>query len=211
MKPQTLSELKSNCAIIILAAGSSSRMGQSKQLLEIENTSLLRKSALTALACEVKNIYVVLGANAEAHQTTIADLPIQIVINNEWKNGMGSSLKKGLSAAITVSPTVAGIIILVCDQPMLTSQHLNNILEKYAAGEKGIVASNYNGTTGVPAFFSNTFFGKLNALDEQHGAKKIIEKYPEAVQAVDFPGGEIDLDKIEDYYQFLKRTKNHRQ
>jgi molybdenum cofactor cytidylyltransferase len=204
MNPQTLSELKSNSAIIILAAGSSSRMGQSKQLLEIDNTSLLRKTVLSALACGVKNNYVVLGANAEAHKTTIADLPIQILINNEWNNGMGSSLKKGLSTATTVSPTLAGAMILVCDQPMLTSQHLNNILEKHIASEKGIVASAYKETSGVPAFFSNAFFEKLNALDDQHGAKKIIEEYPEAVQSVDFPGGEIDLDKIEDYHQFLK-------
>jgi molybdenum cofactor cytidylyltransferase len=204
MTPQTLSELKLNSAIIILAAGSSSRMGQSKQLLEIDDTSLLRKTVLTALACGVQNNYVVLGANAEAHKTTITDLAIQIVINDEWSNGMGSSLKKGLNAATTALHSLAGVIILVCDQPMLTCQHLNNILEKCIASKKGIVASNYKRTTGVPAFFSRQFFEKLNTLDDQHGAKKIIEKYPEAVESVDFPGGEIDLDKIEDYYQFLK-------
>jgi molybdenum cofactor cytidylyltransferase len=204
MTLQTFSELKSNTAIIILAAGSSSRMGQSKQLLEIDNTSLLRKTVLTALACGIKNNYVVLGANVEAHKTTIADLPIQIVINEEWNNGMGSSLKKGLNAATTASAKLAGIIILVCDQPMLTCQHLNNILQKQLDSQKGIVASQYARTTGVPAFFSKQFFEKLNALDDQHGAKTVIEKYPDAVEQVNFHGGEIDLDEIEDYYQFLK-------
>jgi molybdenum cofactor cytidylyltransferase len=202
--PQTLSELKSNSAIIILAAGSSSRMGQSKQLLEIDNTSLLRKIILTALACDIKNNYVVLGANADAHKTTITDLPAEIVINDEWNKGMGNSLKKGLNAATSAFPALVGVLILVCDQPTLTSQHLNNILKKYGEGQKGIVASNYKGTIGVPAFFSKQFFKKLNALDDQHGAKKIIEKYPNEVETVEFPGGEIDLDKIEDYHQFLK-------
>jgi molybdenum cofactor cytidylyltransferase len=202
--PQTLFELKSNSAIIILAAGSSSRMGQSKQLLEIGNTSLLRKTALTALACGIKNNYVVLGANADAHKTTITDLPAEIVINDEWTRGMGSSLKKGLNAAASAFPGLVGVLILVCDQPALTSQHLSNILKKCAEGQKGIIASNYKGTIGVPAFFTKQFFEKLNALDDQHGAKKIIEKYPNEVESIEFPGGEIDLDKIEDYHQFLK-------
>jgi molybdenum cofactor cytidylyltransferase len=204
MIPQPLSELKSNSAIIILAAGSSSRMGRSKQLLEIDNTSLLRKTVLTALACGIKNNYVVLGANVEAHRKTINDLPIQMVINNEWNNGMGRSLKKGLDVATTSSPVLEGVTVLVCDQPMLTSQHLNNILQQYLDTQKGIVASQYAQTIGVPAFFSKQFFERLNAMGDQHGAKKIIEKYPEAVQTVDFSGGEIDLDKIEDYYHFLK-------
>jgi molybdenum cofactor cytidylyltransferase len=204
MTPQTVSELKSNSAIIILAAGSSSRMGQSKQLLEIDNTTLLRKTVLTALACDIKNNYVVLGANVEAHRKTINDLPIQIVINDEWNNGMGRSLKKGLDVATASSPVLEGVTVLVCDQPMLTSQYLNNILQQYLDTRKGIVASQYAQTIGVPAFFSKQFFERLNTMGDQQGAKKIIEKYPEAVQTVDFSGGEIDLDKIEDYYQFLK-------
>jgi molybdenum cofactor cytidylyltransferase len=204
MAPQTLSELKSNSAIIILAAGSSSRMGQPKQLLEVDKISLLRKMVSTALACSSGNIYVVLGSNAEEHKTVIADLPIQIVLNEKWDTGMGSSLKKGLNFATSMSAGLVGAILLVCDQPLLESQHLKNIFQKYLETRKGIVASRYGGTTGVPAFFSKEFFAELMKLQDQHGAKKVIERYPDQVETVDFPGGEIDLDKIEDYHQFLK-------
>jgi molybdenum cofactor cytidylyltransferase len=204
MPLQTLSELKSNSAIIILAAGSSSRMGRSKQLLEIDKIPLLRKTVSTVLACNSEKIYVVIGSNADSHKTVIADLPVQIVLNEEWSKGMGSSLKKGLASAMSVSPGLAGVIVTVCDQPLLKSQHLNKIFLKYLETGKEIVASRYGGTAGVPTFFSKELFTELMNLQDQHGAKKIIERHPDQLEMVDFPGGEIDLDKIEDYYQFLK-------
>src|SRR5438552_17173348 len=81
---------------IILAAGSSSRLGQSKQLLKIGNETLLRKTAKTVIDAEVDKVVVVLGSNQQVHEKEIINLPVQSIYNPDWHKGMGSSLKVGV-------------------------------------------------------------------------------------------------------------------
>jgi molybdenum cofactor cytidylyltransferase len=189
---------------ILLAAGSSSRMGQSKQLLQINGESLLRSSVNIVLEAGLKNVVVVLGSNAEAHHNLIEHLPIQIITNADWKKGMGNSLKTGVIHLLQSNTPLHAVIILVCDQPLLTSGHLKKLIDKFHDTKNQIIASQYNNTLGVPALFDQSLFPELkNCVDEQ-GAKKIIQQHKHLVNAIDFPGGEIDLDTLEDYNQFLK-------
>lgn len=189
-------------AIVILAAGSSSRMGQSKQLLRVHDTTVLSHAITVALQAEPAVVTVVLGAHAKQHRESIQSMPVSIVVNEQWETGMGSSLKAGLRHVETHHPKVTAVLFMVCDQPALTTQHLLNLIGK---AEKPIVASHYAGSPGVPALFKKSLFPSLNALRNDQGAKKMFRLFPEQVSTVDFPGGELDLDTMEDYQKYLKQ------
>ena len=192
---------------IILAAGSSSRMGQSKQQLNIDGEPLLLRSVKAALDSTVKKIIVVLGASEKENRALIDNLPVDIIYNPRWESGMGSSLKTGLTSFIKTTAGLEGIITLVCDQPLLKSGHIDKLIEKHRLTEKPVVASWYAQTLGVPAFFGKVYFQKLLSLDDDQGAKKLLQQHPEDVGIVNFPEGEIDLDTPEDYQAF--QQSNH--
>ncbi len=192
-----------NIGTIVLAAGSSSRMGRSKQLLEIDGEPLLCRCIKVALAANPDNVVVVLGANEKPHRDAIAKLPVQIVLNHYWKTGMGSSIKTGLNYLLQSGLELDAVIILVCDQPSLSSEHLQRLIDTFTGTQKPIIASAYADSKGVPVLFGRTFFSNLLLLADDHGAKKLVQQFPDRVEAVDFPQGANDLDTEEDLKNYF--------
>ena len=190
--------------IILLAAGASSRMGQSKQLLKINNETLLLHSIHCAVAAGSHRTVVVLGANEEAHRKVIEHAGIDIIINKDWATGIGSSIKAGLKYLVAQAPSLDAAIIMVCDQPHVTSDFLKRIIQSHIESSKSIVASKYAEVLGVPALFHKIYFSALLSLPNDRGAKKIIGQHVPDTLAIDFPEGSIDLDTMEDYQQFIK-------
>jgi molybdenum cofactor cytidylyltransferase len=92
---------------------------------------------------------------------------------------------------------------MVCDQPLITASHLKKLIERYKETKSSIVASFYSGSAGVPALFEKSLFERMLSINDEQGAKKIINQYPDLVNAVDFPEGAIDIDKEEDVKKFL--------
>jgi molybdenum cofactor cytidylyltransferase len=189
-------------AILLLAAGSSSRLGRSKQLVSIKGQPLLLKSMNAAIETGIENIIVVLGANEEAHRQVIKDTGIHMVVNTDWKKGMGNSLKSGLSYLLQQLPRAEAVITMVCDQPLINSDHLIKLVSEYKSSESVIVASFYQGVAGVPVLFDRTLFSELLSMPDEAGAKKIIQQHPHLVKTVPFPGGEIDIDTDDDLKKF---------
>ncbi len=192
-------------AVLVLAAGSSSRMGQSKQLLEINGVPLLVHAVKEGLAV-TPNVVVVLGSDFELHQLALQGLSVTIVQNKSWRKGMGSSLKEGITHLLEAKPKIDAIIVMVCDQPKLLAIHLQKLIAKGSETKKTIVASTYAGTAGVPALFKKEQFDELLNTDDDMGARKVIRQNSEAVTTVDFPGGIIDLDTREEYNQFIREN-----
>jgi molybdenum cofactor cytidylyltransferase len=195
-----------NWAAIILAAGSSSRMGQSKQLLPVNGQPLLMRTVKAVLAADLSSTIVVLGSNEERHRKLLQHLPVEAVFNPDWENGIGSSLKAGLEHALHKDAALDGVVILVCDQPLLSGKNISNLLATYTKTGKPVIASRYAGVPGVPAFFSKSYFDQLKRVADQEGAKKIILQNPADVAEVEFLGGEVDLDTMKEYQDF--RAKN---
>ncbi|MEJ7647203.1 MAG: nucleotidyltransferase family protein [Chryseolinea sp.] len=201
----TVEDERPKFPILILAAGSSSRMGRSKQLLEIKGQPLLLQTVRVALACDTGEVIVVLGSGEQNHLDIIKTLPVKKVINHYWKSGIGSSIKTGLHHIVREFPEAKGVIILVCDQPELTSSHILSLVETFSRVGKSIIASAYDNTAGVPVLFSRSFFSNLLIIADDHGAKKLIEQFPDQVATVEFFGGEIDLDTFDDYNKYLEQ------
>lgn len=189
----------SSMSLMILAAGASTRMGTPKQLLAYRGCTLIRHIAEVAITSVCQPIAVVLGANAERIKPEVSQLPIQIVENPLWEEGMSSSIRVGLKALLAMNPNLDAVVISLCDQPLVSSQTLNQLIETYHVTGNPIIASEYSETVGVPALFNHHLFSELMALKSTEGAKKLIKKHINRVFSVPFPEGAIDIDTPNDY------------
>jgi len=185
--------------IVILAAGSSSRLGQPKQLLEFQGTSLIQRITQIAVSAVEKPVVVILGANCSLIHSQLTHLPVHIVYNPDWSQGMTSSIRKGLMALLYFSPDTEAVIFAVCDQPYISTDLFLEMIFVGSKTPKPIVACSYNNILGTPVLFKKEFFNVLLALKDNEGARKIIQSYPESVEAVPFPLGIIDVDTMQDY------------
>ncbi len=186
---------------ILLAAGASTRLGQPKQLLQLTafgGETLLDHAVAVARASGAAPIFVVLGAHAEKIILECELLDCILVRNEEWAEGMASSLRAGIAAVLENAPAASGAMVLVCDQPGLSVEHLGNLLDAHQADTDRIAASRYAGRTGVPVIFPRRLFPALLALQGDHGARALLQQAGTTVHAIDFPGGELDLDSPED-------------
>ena len=183
--------------IIILAAGSSSRLGKPKQNLVYKGKTLLQRAIKAGLDSACNNVMVVLGANLDSIKPTITHSRVRIIYNQDWEEGMASSIRIGISTIQRLEPKTTSVILMLCDQPFVDASLLNELVQKKSL--KGIVASSYNGITGAPVLFDAAYFGELLLLKGQEGAKKLLLKYPNDIDTVSFPLGSIDIDTIEDY------------
>jgi molybdenum cofactor cytidylyltransferase len=196
--------IKPAIGIVVLAAGGSRRMeGEPKQLLEFEGRSLIRRAAETALAFAPGIVCVVLGAGAERSRAEIADLPLDIVINIDWRQGIGSSIKTGIAGLLEFAPDIDAAIITLCDQPLVTPAALRRLSEAYAKTSAPVVAAEYEGTVGVPALFSSALFGRLLELKGDTGAKTIIRNSP-VVEKISMPEAALDIDTKQDLQRLVE-------
>jgi molybdenum cofactor cytidylyltransferase len=190
--------------IIILAAGSSSRMGQPKQLLRYEGETLLRRAVRAALETGYRPVVVVLGSQAETLQKEVAATEARIVFNQEWAEGMSSSIRCGLRALETAATGAAdAAILMLCDQPFVTSGAIRRLVQIYLAQRPLFVASEYETkdgkTRGVPALFSRSLFRELMELRGAAGAKRIIARHEAAGSIIAAPEAAFDIDTPDDY------------
>lgn len=189
-------------AIIILAAGSSSRLGEPKQLLPYKDTTLLNSIIQEALLSNGEQVVVVLGAFKDKILPTLSfeDERLEMVTNEYWQQGMGSSIKKGVKHAISCNQKLQNIIITTCDQPFVSSQLLNSLIEKAMnEPDKAIVASQYTiKDIGVPVLFKNSLFKHIQSINDKQGAKSLVYKHREITTFVNFEKGAIDIDTVDD-------------
>lgn len=184
--------------IVILAAGSSSRLGRPKQLLPWHGKNLLQHAVETALEITTQPV-VVTGAHADQLVAAVDANQVQVVYNPEWQQGIASSIRCGLLALLNRTPAPEQVIFMVCDQPFVTSELLLDLINEQQKSGKTIVASAYAGTLGIPALFEKTMFPQLLDLQGDHGAKKLMQQHPDQTAAVSFPQGNIDIDTVEEY------------
>lgn len=190
-------------AIVILAAGGSARMGLPKQLLQHRGKSLLRHAAETALATRPSEVITILGFEADRMKHELDDLPVRLITNRGWKEGIASSIREGITE---IPATVEASLMLLCDQPFVTSDLLLRLITA-CTDEKPIAATGYDQTYGVPACFKRSLFAELLDLQGDAGAKRVIHREQRRVTIVPFPEASVDIDTIEDYRKHLESAR----
>ena len=194
-------------AIIILAAGSASRFGSAKQLFRFGNKTLIQHVIDEAIAAKAGLVIVVTGAHADEVSKNI-NQEVQIIFNEQWKEGMASGIAAGVNKSIALNNHVNKIIIAVCDQPFISADLFKQLVAKQHETGRPIIACAYADTLGTPVLFTQKYFHALRVLQGDEGAKKILKSNPEDVATISFPRGNIDIDTIEDYKKLLDSQKH---
>ena len=184
---------------VVLAAGSSSRMGRPKQTLSYRGESLLRRAALAALGAGCRPVVVVTGANAEPSRRELEGLDVREVFNPLWETGMASSIRAGVEALLGADADVEAVVLLLCDQPHVTADVISRLVDASRATRSPLVASAYGGSFGAPALFGRALFAELTRLEGAAGAKQVIKRHAEGAHFLPFPGGEVDVDTPDDF------------
>ena len=190
-------------AVVVLAAGASRRMGRPKQGLMYHGEPLVKHAVSAALEVSDR-VLVVTGANKEVTEEAIAGMMVTLVHNEDWETGMASSIFAGIEYLEAGEDYDAGVIITTCDQPMLTADHLQALINEMETTGAGIVASVYSQTMATPAIFDRKYFHELKGLKGDRGAKELFVQHASDTRGIAFPGGEIDMDTETDYETLLK-------
>jgi molybdenum cofactor cytidylyltransferase len=186
-------------AAVVLAAGSSSRFGQPKQLAIFQGEPFVRRIVAAANDAGCAPIVVVLGADAAQITPVLVGLPVCIVEHPNWSSGLGSSIGVGLKHALGIVANLDAAILLTCDQPFVNAAIVRQLIQLRLKSGKPIVASAYADTLGIPALFDRSCFSDLLQLRGDNGAKRIILARRHDVAPFNFPAAAIDIDTAADY------------
>lgn len=148
---------------------------------------------------EAGPVVVVLGAFASELEKLIDQKKVHITENPNWQEGIASSIHTGLETLKRVALLSEAVILMVCDQPYLETEILNELIATQKRTGKPIVACRYGNTIGTPALFHRSLFAELLELKGDKGAKAIIESHMDNVETIAFHRGEIDIDTEDDY------------
>ena len=181
--------------VVLLAAGSSTRLGEAKQLLIRHGETLVRRAARAALATAPGDAVIVLGAQADSIFIQVEDLPLRRVDCADWQAGMGVSLRAGVAA---LSAACAGALIVLCDQPHLEAAHLETLCATWRSQPLHAAASLYVGSLGVPALLPRAWFADLQTLEGDRGARDLLAARRDQVGAITNDALALDIDRLDD-------------
>ena len=194
------------CALLLLAAGGSRRLGTPKQLVPVDGELLIQRAVRIALTAELRPTVVVLGAHAAEIRAHLEDQPVMLVENLQWKEGMASSIRTGLAVVLAEAPEADGIVMMLADQPQLTKEHVAALLDAQRASGRDIVASHYGDHLGPPAYFGRRHFAALGELHGDVGARALLANFDPL--PVPMPRGvSADLDTPDDYSRLVESAR----
>jgi molybdenum cofactor cytidylyltransferase len=191
-------------AILVLAAGSSTRMGQPKQLLRAGGRTLLQICLETALASHCSEVCCVLGAHATELRQHIQKYPVQLIENPHYQQGLSSSLRVGI--AQLEKEEVEAAMVLLADMPNVSTAHLNELIDRFHEHPQQPAATAYANGLGVPAIFPATYFPKLKALKGDQGARALLNQDTQEISSLPF-SDLTDIDTPEDFRAFLRKRQ----
>lgn len=188
---------------LVLAAGAARRFGSAKQLFSIQGMPLLTQVASRAATLVGDDVIVVLGAHAGEIEAHLSGCPGRRLINPAWEEGIGSSLRAGVSA---LPPACAAVLVLLADQAAVSVADLKRLVTAWQVYPERIVAAYYGEPvprSGVPAIFPRAWFPTLLQLTGDSGARALLARHTDAVQPVPMPSALLDIDTPEDAQRYL--------
>lgn len=189
---------------VILAAGSSSRLGRPKQLLALGGRPVLAHTLANASAAALDGVFVVLGHEAPTIQARIDFGATRVVINAAYREGQSTSLRAGLAA---LPPGTDAALFILGDQPLIGPAILDALIAARRASAAPIVMPTYGGQRGNPVLIASALFPELAQVTGDQGARGVIRAHAAAVHEVPIAGDPPtdDLDTQEDYDRLLAR------
>lgn len=194
-------EVMSRTAVIVLAAGGSTRFGSPKQLARWQGQTLLERAVEVALASQARPVIVVLGAEVEHSLALLRGKPVEIVINEDWVTGQSSSMRAGLAA---LPQNVSSAVFQLVDQPALTSATIDALIRRYQQTLAPLVWPEFEERRGNPVLFDRTLFTELKQISGDIGGRPLLKAYEAQAEKIMITnrGILLDIDQREDLEQY---------
>jgi len=190
---------------VVLAAGTSSRMGRNKLFLPLGGTSVLRRAIANALKAGLDPVLVVLGHESDRVLAELQGISCTPVLNQDYARGMNTSVRAGIAA---VPSDASGAVVLLADMPFVTAGMLRTLVERYRAAETPLVVSTYGEVLAPPILYGRPLFDELRALDGDGCGKRVVKAHrADAVEIAWPPTALADLDVPEDVEQIRTRIE----
>jgi molybdenum cofactor cytidylyltransferase len=191
-------ERTGSIAGIVLAAGTSTRMGQNKLFMELERETLVHRVVGRVSNAGVDPLIVVVGYEAERVQAALDGISYMPVLNHEYERGVNSSLRAGIRAVSDTSARAA--VVVLADMPFVTTAMIVSLIEKYRYSAAPLVISDYDGVNAPPMLYDRSLFPELAASDGQGCGKQVVKRHRHEAESASWPPEAlIDLDAPEDY------------
>jgi len=182
---------------VVLAAGSSSRMGRNKLLFDLGGEPVVRRAVRSTLRAGLDPVVVVLGHEADAVRAALVSLPCQFVVNPRYAEGMNSSVCAGIAA---LPPDVGAGVVLLADMPFVSAEMIATLVERYRTGDASLILSEYDGVQAPPTLFDRSLFAELAGPEGKGCGKRLRRRHPDQVTTVSWPAAALaDLDVPGDY------------
>jgi molybdenum cofactor cytidylyltransferase len=207
MPANTLPETGGVAAVagLLLAAGTSSRMGANKLLLEVGGRSLVRSAALRAVEAGLAPVYVVLGHEAGLARRELDDIGCEIVLNRDYEQGITSSLTAGVSA---LAPHVPAVVVMLADMPRVDATMIASLVARYRSAQAPLVISDYDGVNAPPVLYDRSLFAELRSLTGDSGCgRQVVARHRSEAEVLRWPAAALaDIDVPEDFARMRGTT-----
>ena len=188
---------------VVLAAGGSRRLGQSKQLLMRDGETLVHRAVRMALATQPARVLLVVGGDADAVRAAVADLDVEVVFNAAWEEGLASSVR---AAAVALASSQARCLLLGCDQPALQVSHLRALLEGASVSDSGCAATVHGDALGIPVVVTASVLAEARELVGDRGLRAVLQRLSrESIHLLDASELQFDLDTPADVQMAVER------
>jgi molybdenum cofactor cytidylyltransferase len=199
-----MTDAETDLHVIVLAAGASRRFGSPKQLVRIDGRPMMHTVVTNAVSIAGGSVSVVLGSGAAELAALLRHTPATVIVNREWEEGMGSSLR----AAMTRLPGAPdAVLVMLADQIALTVEDLRRLVAGWRRNPASVVAASYGGSLGAPAVFPRRCFAALAELRGDQGARLLIQRELDTLVRVPLPNAAIDIDRPEDLLELEARRR----
>jgi len=192
---------------VVLSAGESSRMGRPKALLPIDGQTFIERIVAAVKQAKVGKIIVILGHNARELQSKISHLPVEILINTDYKLGQLSSLQL---AVRNLQPDLDcdGMLVHLVDHPYLAPALVEEMIRRFYETKKRIIVPKFHGKRGHPVIFSNALFDEILSAPMEEGAKAVVNAHRAETLEIETEeeGIAVDIDTPELYQQHVRRA-----
>lgn len=188
---------------IVLAAGASTRMKKQKMLLPYGDETIIERVIKNIKSVIEFNIHVVLGSHFEEISKKISNLQVDICINENYPDGMLSSVIRGFDA---VSENVKAVLVFLGDQPQIPPEVSRKVLAAWRESEKGIIIPTFDGRRGHPTLIETGYRDEIRNLDKNQGLRQLMKIFQDDVYEVECGRNEIlrDIDTPEDYQNEIR-------
>jgi molybdenum cofactor cytidylyltransferase len=183
---------------IVLAAGTSTRMGHNKLFVELEGETLVYRTVRRVADAGLDPVIVVVGHESERVRDAIGTLPCRLVLNPDYLRGVNSSLRVGIRAASEAAARAA--VVVLGDMPLVTTSMIETLVITYRQSRPPLVISDYDGVNAPPMLYDRCLFDELAMSEGQGCGKHVVKRHRHEAQSLSWPAEALtDLDVPEDY------------